>query len=116
MDTNYGEAEVIIVEAGIQEIEAVLFGSDTNAKERLLFYLDWYLDPYYEHELSSIKDDISAVLQNIVIKSNEDNVVDEAIHPLSAYIVGPYEIIKEHISSVPQKFKSDVLYLMNENM
>lgn len=30
MDINYGEKEFAIVKAGIQEIESVLFGSDTS--------------------------------------------------------------------------------------
>ena len=54
MDTNYGEREINIVEAGIDEIKKVLLGNDTKAKERLLFYLDWYLDPYYKNDLSGI--------------------------------------------------------------
>lgn len=54
MDTNYGEREINIVEASIDEIKKVLLGNDTKAKERLLFYLDWYLDPYYKNDLSGI--------------------------------------------------------------
>lgn len=93
MDTNYGGREIEIVEAGIDEIQKVLFGNDTKAKERLLFYLDWYLDPYYKNDLSKIENDLSLVLQNVVIKSDDDEVIDEAIHLLSAYLIGPFDII-----------------------
>ena len=113
MDTNYGEREINIVEAGIDEIKRVLLGNDTKAKERLLFYLDWYLDPYYKNDLSGIESEISMVLQKVVIESNNDNVIDEAIHLLSAYLFGPYDIIKEHLSMVPHKFRADALCLIN---
>ena len=51
-DCHYGEKEFKTVESGIVEIEAVLTGTDIHAKERLLYYLDWYMDPYYKKDLS----------------------------------------------------------------
>ena len=45
-DVHYGEEEFRTVDAGIEAIEAVLTGENIHAKERLLFYLDWYMDPY----------------------------------------------------------------------
>ena len=116
MDTNYGEREIEIVKAGIYKIQEVLFGNDTKAKERLLFYLDWYLDSYYKNDLSKIENNISSVLQNVVIRSDEDEVVDEAIHLLSAYLTGPFNVIKEHLSTIPQKFRPDVLDLIMQDI
>lgn len=43
------------------------------------------------------------------------NVVEEAIHLLSSYLWGPYEILEEHKLDLPQKFKKDILYLINEH-
>ncbi len=50
----YGDAEREIVKSGYEAIEAVLVGHDVNAKRRLLFYLDWYIDPYYKHDLTDL--------------------------------------------------------------
>ena len=44
-DYVYEDAEREIVKSGYEAIEAVLVGRDVNAKRRLLFYLDWYIDP-----------------------------------------------------------------------
>ena len=44
-DYVYGDAEREIVKSGYEAIEAVLVGRDVNAKRRLLFYLEWYIDP-----------------------------------------------------------------------
>lgn len=36
-------------------VRSVLSGTDTEAKRRLLFYLDWYMDPYYKQDISDKK-------------------------------------------------------------
>ena len=54
-DCNYGEEEFKTVDAGIECIKEVLFGDDIHAKERLLYYLDRYMDPYYKKDVSAEK-------------------------------------------------------------
>lgn len=108
MDISYGEKEIRIVKDGIQEIESVLFGSDTSAKERLLFYLDWYLDPYYKNDLSNIIGDISIVLQKLVVESSEYDIVEESIHLLSTHLFGPYKVLEEHMADIPDNIKTDI--------
>ena len=44
-DCHYGEAEFQTVASGIEAIRSVLTDPDVHAKERLLYYLDWYMDP-----------------------------------------------------------------------
>lgn len=115
MDANYGDREFQIVESGIDKIKAVLLGNDTKAKERLLFYLDWYLDPYYKNEISvSDKEEIARVLQRVVIEPNEDDVIEEAIHLLDMYLLGTFEILEDNFSLIPPKFQPDVLRSINE--
>ena len=81
-DCKYGEEEFSTVEAGIKAIEEVLIGSDIHAKERLLFYIDWYMDPYYKMDWSTIKKPLIELLQRIVITDDDMDIVDEALHLL----------------------------------
>jgi hypothetical protein len=113
MDIDYGENEIAIVKTGIVKIKEVLMNQDINAKGRLLFYLDWYLDPYYQNDLSNIMDGITDVLQELIISSDEEEIIGEAIHLLSSYLSGPYEILERHVKDIPEKFRADVLYLIN---
>lgn len=56
MDSGmYTEREMQCVKEGIGAVRSVLSGTDTEAKRRLLFYLDWYMDPYYKQDISDIK-------------------------------------------------------------
>ena len=112
-DVHYGEEEFRIVDAGIEAIEAVLMGEDIHAKERLLFYLDWYMDPYYKKDLSVIGEALKELLQRIVIADNEIGIVEEAIH--EAYTDGPYAILENNIDNVAEEFKPEVLFLLNED-
>ena len=112
-DCNYGEEEFKTVEAGIDAIEKVLFGADTHAKERLLYYLDWYMDPYYKKDLSEIEKPLIDFLQKIAVTDSDKGIVDEVFHLLEAYTEGPYEILEKNIDKVPEQFRSDALYLVN---
>ncbi len=114
-DVHYGEEEFRTVDAGIEAIEAVLTGKNSHAKERLLFYLDWYMDPYYKKDLSDIEEALKELLQRIVITDNEIGIVDEALHLLEAYTDGPYDILGKNIDNVAEEFKPTVLFLLNEN-
>lgn len=114
-DVHYGEEEFRTVDAGTEAIEAVLMGEDIHAKERLLFYLDWYMDPYYKKDLSVIGEELKELLQRIVITDNEIGIVEEALHLLEAYTDGPYTILEKNIDNVSEEFKSAVLFLLNED-
>ena len=113
-DCHYGEAEIKTVESGIEAIKAVLEGEDIAAKQRLLFYLDWFMDPYYKQDTSAIAEPLIDLLQTIIITPNDDDLIGEAIHLLSAYTTGPYDILKAEYKKVPEMFKPDVLYLFSE--
>lgn len=59
MDSGmYTEREMQCVKEGMGAVRSVLSGTDTEAKRRLLFYLDWYMDPYYKQDISDIKKDL----------------------------------------------------------
>ena len=114
-DVHYGEEEFRTVDAGIEAIEAVLTGENIHAKERLLFYLDWYMDPYYKKDLSDIGEALKELLQRIVIADDEIGIVEEALHLLEAYTDGPYAILENHIDNVAEVFKPTVVLLLNED-
>lgn len=104
----YGEEEREIVQGGVWPICKVLIGEDTDAKRRLLFYLDWYLDPYYGNDLSAIYEPVKEMLQDLVIKENEDDIKEEALYLLEAYMDAPYDIFEERINEIPPQFLSEV--------
>ncbi len=104
-DYVYGTEEVEIVNGGLASIYRVLQGNDAGAKRRLLFYLDRYLDPYYQNDLSSLYEPLKEMLQDVVIRENEDDVREEALHLLEAYTEAPYDIFEENINAVPEKFR-----------
>lgn len=114
-DCHYGEKEFETVASGIDAIRAVLTGVDTHAKERLLFYLDWYMDPYYKKDLSELYEPLQELLQRMVVADKDMSVVEEAVHLLEAYTEGPYDILAETLDKVPEEVKPTVLYLLNTN-
>ena len=75
-----------LVKQGIEAIQTVLLGKDSNAKRRLLFYLDQYLDPFYQNDLSELNEPLKALLQEVMNSDNEDDVIEEAHHLLEAYM------------------------------
>lgn len=110
----YTDAEREIVKGGVGEISKVLFGEDSNAKRRLLFYLDWYLDPYYQNDLSELYEPIKEMLQDVVMNDNEDDIKEEALHLLDVYIEPPFDIFKENINAVPKHFLLEVIDLIQQ--
>ena len=68
MDSGmYTEREVQCLKEGIGAVRSVLSGTDTEAKRRLLFYLDWYMDPYYKQDISGIKNDLKEMLEKVAV-------------------------------------------------
>lgn len=85
-DYLYGTAEKELVQQGIEAIRSVLCGKDSNAKRRLLFYLDQYLDPYYQNDLTELYEPLKELLQEVMISDNEADVIEEARHLLEVYV------------------------------
>ena len=115
-DVHYGEEEIKTVDSGIEAIETVLTGEDVRAKERLLFYLDWYMDPYYKKDLSNIGEALKELLQRIIVSDNDIGVIEEALHLLEVYTEGSYVILEKSIDDVPEELKPNILSLINEDM
>ena len=84
-DYLYGTAEKELVQQGIEAIRSVLHGKDSNAKRKLLFYLDQYLDPYYQNDLTELHEPLKGLLQEAMISDNEADVIEEVRHLLEVY-------------------------------
>ena len=111
-DYVYGTEEIEAVKAGLASIYSILNGNDAGAKRRLLYYLDWYIDPYYKNDLSGLVEPLKEMLQDVVIRENEEDVQEEALHLLEAYMDAPYEILEENIHKVPRQFLPEVKRLI----
>ncbi len=85
-DYLYGTEEKELVKQGIEAIRTVLYGKNSSAKRRLLFYLDQYLDPFYQNDLTELYEPLKELLQEVIISDNEADVIEEARHLLEAYM------------------------------
>ena len=61
-------------------------GKTAVQKKRLLFYLDQYIDPFYQNDLAELHEPLKKLLQEVMISDNEADVIEEARHLLEAYI------------------------------
>ena len=103
MDSGmYTEREVQCLKEGMGAVRSVLSGTDTEAKRRLLFYLDWYMDPYYKQDISGIKNDLKEMLEKIVVSPNEEE----------GYTDPPYPILAAYLGNLSEKHKPKALYLL----
>ena len=85
-DYLYGTEEKELVKEGLEAIRTVLYGKNSSAKRRLLFYLDQYLDPFYQNDLTGLYEPLTKLLQEVMISENEADVIEEARHLLDAYM------------------------------
>ena len=83
-DYLYGTEEKELVKEGLEAIRTVLYGKNSSAKRRLLFYLDQYLDPFYQNDLTGLYEPLTKLLQEVMISENEADVIEEARHILEA--------------------------------
>lgn len=111
----YSEKEIQIVKSGTDSIRSVLLGNDTEEKRRLLCCLDWFMDPYYKNDSFIIKDDLKNILETVVISTNENDIIDEAISLLE-YLNWPYPILETHLTEVSERVKPMVNYLLNHKL
>lgn len=93
-------------------VRSVLSGTDTEAKRRLLFYLDWYMDPYYKQDISGIKKDLKEMLEKVAVSPEEEDIIDEALHLLEGYTDPPYPILAAYWGNLSGKHKPKALYLL----
>jgi hypothetical protein len=102
---TYSNAEKKIVESGADAIHKVLAGDDADAKERLLPYLDYYLDPYYKNTLP-YESEIIKLLEHVIISGN-------ALNLLTSYAYPPFYILEQNLGQIEDQLMPDVMYALN---
>ncbi|WP_251318110.1 hypothetical protein [Flintibacter muris] len=110
---TYSAEEKAIVRKGTGAIREVLLGPDNNRKLSLLFALDWFMDPYFQQDISDIKEDLKELLQTVVVSSGDYDVSDDALNLLISYTWPPFPILEQNLDRVPEKLKADALYAIN---
>ena len=110
---TYTDKDRDIVRKGICEIAKVLLGDDAQRKLSMLFCLDWFMDPYYQQDISDIHDDLVLLLQTVITEPNEDDVIEDAIELLMSYELPPFPLIEEKRNRIPLKFQDDIAYLLD---
>lgn len=110
---TYSGDEKAIVRKGIGAIREVLLGQDNARKLSLLLALDWFMDPYFQQDISGIKEELKELLQTVVVSSGDYDVSDDALNLLISYTWPPFPILERNLDRVPEKLKADVLYAIN---
>ena len=111
---SYTSKHSNIVKSGIESISNVLNGKDTAEKLSLLLCLDKFLDPYYGYNLP-YKNEIEALLQNVIVNNNTIEVKEDALHLLTAYCWPPFIILENNLSKIEPELLPDVKYAINMN-
>lgn len=109
---GYNENEKKIAEGGFDGIKKVLCGDDVTKSRRLLFCLDRYLDPIYQIKLDYEKD-IFELLQEIVISSDNDEIIDDCLQLLGDYATEPLTILENGIENIKSNMRSQARYVLN---
>lgn len=109
---GYGEKEKAVIDSGFENVKAVLLGDDTDSARRVLFCLDRYLDPYHKSRLP-YEEKLYELLEQIVISSDEDGIVDDCLQLLGDYATIPLTILEENIESVKKNMRSQARYVIN---
>ena len=110
---TYTEDDRALVRRGIKEIREVLMGEDMERKRSLLFCLDWFMDPYYEQDISAMEKDLVLLLQEVILAPNPKEVKEDALQLLRDYEWGPFELLEAHIEELDREIKPDALYVIN---
>lgn len=109
---TYSDDERDIIKGGITAIRRVLTGNDTESKERLLFCLDYYLDPFYGHPLS-YEEKIVTLLQEVIVSPNPLTVKEDALNLLTSYEYPPFPLLENGLTLIEPELRPDIRYALN---
>ena len=60
------------------------------------------------------KKDLKEMLETVAVSSNEEDIIDEALHLLEGYTDPPYPILAAYLGNLSEKHKPKALYLVQE--
>ncbi|MBR6975590.1 MAG: hypothetical protein IKH84_01645 [Ottowia sp.] len=107
----YTDEERNIVRAGMGAVRAVLFGADVEAARRLLYCLDWFMDPYYQNDLGDMMAPLKEALQELAVTTRIDDIAEEALSLLE-YTDPPYPILQARLDDVLPQQQPYARYLL----
>lgn len=110
---SYTGKEKDIVRQGISAIREVLKGTDISAKRSLLLCLDWFMDPYYQQDISYMRDKLIVLLQEVVISDDPVEVKKDALDLLGDYEWGPFELLEKCYEKIDMEIRPDADYVIN---
>lgn len=115
----YTDREKMIVEEGLSAVEKTFTGDDPDAIERLLFCLDYYMDPYYGHSLPYERE-LIVLLQNLILSSNPLEIKQDALQLLTDYAWPPFSVLERGLAEaetgrmrLDPSLKQDMIYALN---
>ena len=107
----YTDEERNIVRAGMGAVRAVLFGADVEAARRLLYCLDWFMDPYYQNDLGDMMVPLKEALQELAVTTRLEDIAEEALSLLE-YTDPPYPILQARLGDVLPEHQPYARYLL----
>lgn len=111
---TYGNEEMEIVKNGAAAVESVLSGADMEKKERLLFCLDRFMDPWFGYDLPCLPE-IELILQNVIISANTISVKESALQLLCDYCWPPFPILEDNLEQIEEELLPDVRYVIERD-
>ncbi|MBQ9578072.1 MAG: hypothetical protein IJR28_00915 [Ottowia sp.] len=108
----YTDEERNIVRAGMGAVRAVLFGADVEAARRLLYCLDWFMDPYYQNDLGDMMVPLKEALQELAVTTRLEDIAWEALQLLEGYTDPPYDILRARLDDVLPEQQPYARYLL----
>ncbi len=109
---HYTDREAEIVANGLPGVKEILMGEDSEAKERLLLCLDYYMDPYYGRR-PDYERELAGLLQTVIISQNPLSVKEDALRLLTDYGYPPFSILEQGLEKVEPELRGDVTYTLN---
>lgn len=110
--TTYSNHEMEIVKQGLSAVKEVLLGPDMEAKNRLLFFLDRFLDPWFGYELPD-RGEIIDLLQTVVISQNSISVKEAALQLLCDYAWPPFLLLEKNFDAIEAELKPEAGYAIH---
>ena len=110
---TYDESHKKLTESGIDDIKKVLFSDDVYQIRQVLFCLDFYLDPYYKQRLP-YENEIFELLQELVINSRDDEVINDCLQLLGDYACVSLQILEQGFDWMKDSRKPAAKYVLNQ--
>ena len=101
---SYGDAEMQLIESGLNAVIHVFRCGNDEKKERLLFCMERYLDPYYGYTLPHT-DALFTLLGHEFFAEHNDSLKDEMLTYLECYCDRTLPILRARRDEAAEKWQ-----------